>query len=454
MIIFSPKQEEAMDALASEQYQFILYGGAVGGGKTVWGLGALLIMCQIFKGSRWVVIRQDLERIRTTTIPSFRKLSASGKLRESPFEYTHPNGSQILFKGENYDNDKELLWLSGLEASGFLFEEINECQQQTLEVAFSRAGRWDSNPRPSPIVLATCNPSKGWVKELIYDRHINGTLPPTWIYIQSKVHDNPHLTQAYIDNLKNLPRYKYEVLVEGNWDLQMKVGGEFYKCFELEKHVGECIYNPQLPLHISFDENVNPYLPLGIYQIEGTHIKQIDEIAGKNPDNTIQSVCDTFRRRYKGHTSGLFIYGDATSKKDDVKLEKGYNFFVLVRDALAEFKPQLRISKSNPSVAMRAQFINKVFESEWNGLKLTIDKSCKLSILDFVMVKEMPDGSKNKEMDTDPLTKVRHQKYGHFSDLFDYLICMAFAELYNKYQYGGVGQGTRFLTGGESRNRY
>ena len=36
MIVLSPKQEEAMDAVASEQYRFILYGGAMGGGKTWW----------------------------------------------------------------------------------------------------------------------------------------------------------------------------------------------------------------------------------------------------------------------------------------------------------------------------------------------------------------------------------------------------------------------------------
>ena len=69
MIVLSPKQEEAMDAVASEQYRFILYGGAMGGGKTWWGLSALLIMCQVFPKSRWCVIREDLEKIRTTTIP-------------------------------------------------------------------------------------------------------------------------------------------------------------------------------------------------------------------------------------------------------------------------------------------------------------------------------------------------------------------------------------------------
>lgn len=437
MIELSTTQGVAMDAIASEDYSFILFGGAMGGGKTFWGLSALLLMCEIFPRSRWVVIREDLEKIRTTTIPSFGKLKARGKLRTNPYEYTHPNGSVILFKGENYSGDKELNWMRGLECNGFLFEEINECQQDSLDIAFSRAGRWECEPRPAPIILATCNPSNNWVKSVVYDRFKNQTLPPSWLYIPSKITDNPHLTDAYKENLKNMPRYRYEVLVEGNWDLQLKVGGEFYKCFELDQHVGACKYNPLLPLHISWDENVNPYLPLGIFQIDGKHIYGIDEIAGVNPLNTIKDVCNEFKRKYCGHTHGLFIYGDATSQKSDVKLERGHNFFRLIQEELASYRPSLRVTPANPSVAMRGNFINTVLESNFDGISITIDASCKRTINDFVLTKEAADGTKNKEMETNPLTKVRSQKTGHFTDLFDYFICYAFGESFAKYQRGG-----------------
>jgi len=437
MIALTNTQTYAMDAIASEQYSFVLFGGAMGGGKTFWGLSALLIMCQIFPKSRWVVIREDLEKIRTTTIPSFGKLRASGKLKTNPYEYTHPNGSVILFKGENYAGDKELNWMRGLECNGFLFEEINECQQDSLDIAFSRAGRWECTPRPAPIILATCNPSNNWVKSVVYDRHKDNILPASWLYIPSKITDNPYLTEAYKENLKNMPRYKYEVLVEGNWDLQLKVGGEFYKCFELDKHIAQCDYNPYLPLHISWDENCNPYLPLGIFQISGKSIVCIDEIAGINPLNTIKDVCNEFKRKFAGHTAGLFVYGDATSQKQDVKLERGHNFFRLIAEELRSYHPSLRVSPSNPSVAMRGNFINTVLESNFDGITVMIDPRCKKMINDFVLTKEAADGTKNKEMETNPLTKVRSQKTGHFTDLFDYFICYAFGDSFSKYQRGG-----------------
>jgi len=397
-------------------------------------------MCQIFPKSRWCVVRENSEKLRTTTIPSFKKLEPSGLVRQSPYEYYHPNGSVILFKSENYAQDKDLDWMKGLEVNGFLFEEINECQEQTFYKAFERAGSWiinDSKIQPKPIILATCNPTFGWVKTLIYDRWKADILPETWAYIPAKITDNPHLPQSYIDNLQNLPRFEYEVFVMGNWDIQLKTGGEFYKDFEVNEHVKSVSYNPSLPLHISWDDNVNPYLPCGIFQIIGNELIMIDEIKGITPYNTVKSVCAEISKRYQGHISGMFIYGDATANKEDTKLEKGYNFYRLIMEYLQHFKPTNRVMKSNPSVVMRGNFINSVFNRNVEGLTFTIGENCKTAINDFIMLKEASDGTKLKEMDTDPKTKVRYQKVGHFSDLFDYIVCSAFGAEFQSYLKGG-----------------
>lgn len=435
----TPKQSEAMDAVQSEEYNFILYGGAIRGGKSVWGLSALLILCQVFPKSRWCVIREDMEKIRTTTIPSFRKIEPSGNVKQSPYEYHHPNGSIILFKSENYSQDKDLDWMKGLEVNGFLFEEINECQEQTFYKAFERAGSWiipHAEHQPKPIILATCNPTFGWVKKIVYDKWKDGTLPLKWKYIPAKITDNPHLPQDYIDNLKNMPQYEYMVFVEGNWDIQLKRGGEFYKCFEIDKHVKHINYEPLLPLHISWDDNVNPYLPCGIFQINGKQLIMIDEITGVTPNNTVKSVCNEIIRRYQSHESGMFVYGDATANKQDTKLEHGYNFYRLILDNLEQFKPRSRVSTSNPSVVMRGNFINTIFEKNFEGISVIINENCKTAIGDFIGLKEDSSGTKLKEMATDSKTGVRFQKFGHFSDLFDYICCNAFANEFITYQRG------------------
>jgi hypothetical protein len=226
--------------------------------------------------------------------------------------------------------------------------------------------------------------------------------------------------------------------VEGDWNISIKVGGEFYKCFELDSHVTDTTYNPNLPLHISWDDNVNPYLPCGIFQIEGKEIRMIDEITGVSPGNTVKSVCNEIIRKYNGHKSGMFVYGDATANKEDTKLEKGYNFYRLIIENLRQFNPTSRVLTSNPSVVMRGNWINTIFEKNIGDVVVKIGANCKTAINDFVLLKEAADGTKLKEMETDPKTKVRYQKVGHFTDLFDYIMCSAFANEFEMYQRGNV----------------
>ncbi len=374
---------------------------------------------------------------------SFNELMAAGfsqyikSFDRNTMTVTFNNGSQVIFMAESYDSDKELNRFRGLEINGAGIDEINEIQEVTFNKIIERSGSW--NGCKSPIkILCTCNPTQGWVKERFYDKWQKGTLPQGWAYVPAKLTDNPHLNPDYVNSLKfNMPKYEYEVFVEGNWDVSLKTGGEFYKCFDLDKHIGTCKYDPLLPLHISFDENVNPYFPMGIFQIKGKQILWIDEIAAKNPNNTIRAICNEFKRRYQGHKTGLFIYGDATSQKEDVKQEKGHNLFQLILAELSEYKPQLRVSTSNPSVNMRGRFIDTILESNYAGISLLIDSQNKYAINDFINLKEAPDGTKAKTNETDPKTGVRFQKWGHFTDLFDYLICYAFNDDYARYQVGG-----------------
>lgn len=236
--------------------------------------------------------------------------------------------------------------------------------------------------------------------------------------------------------------------------MQLKQGGEFYKCFELDKHIAPMTYDPTQPLHISWDENVNPYLPCGIFQLNGKRITMIDEIAGVNPRNTIKAVCDELKRKYPTHSAGMFVYGDATAKKQDVKMQKGHNFYFLILKELEQYKPKSRVTNSNPSVAMRGNFINTVFETQLNDISIVIGENCKHTINDFINVKESADGTKNKEKETDAVSKVSYQKYGHFSDLFDYFICSAFANDFNRYQFGmKSGVATNYIDSSRAKGR-
>jgi hypothetical protein len=353
---------------------------------------------------------------------------------------TFTNGSQILFVGENYADDKELNRFKGLEVNGFLLEEMNELQEKTFYKCIERAGSHIIENNPKPIILATCNPNNNWVKTLIYDPWKSNELKPQWHYIPSKITDNPFIPIDYLESLKSMPRYEYEIFVEGNWELQQKSGAEFYKEFSLEKHVHSCLYDPSLPLWLSIDENVNPYFSCTVWQVVGKKIMQIDELCMKNPNNTITGLFLEFERRYFAHNSGIIITGDATSRKQDVKIEKGFDLFRLIQNEFKRFNPVIRVPLSNPPVYVRGQFINTILFSNFDGIEIQIGENCKKTIEDFSNTKQDADGTKFKAMVKDPLSSVRYQEHGHLTDCADYLICTIFASSFTMYQRGGRSQ--------------
>jgi hypothetical protein len=218
----------------------------------------------------------------------------------------------------------------------------------------------------------------------------------------------------------------------------VQAGGEFYKGFDMARHVKHVEYDPALPLIVSFDENVVPYQPALIGQIHGKTYRAIREITMRTPNNTIKAACDSITATYPDHTTGMFINGDATSQKEDVKLEKGYDFFRLIIQYLARYRPQRRVGKSNPSVAMRGSWLNDVFSNGTGGIGIEIDPKCIELIADLNFVKEGPDKGKVKQEGIDPHSKKRCQLRGHLSDCLDYTMTENFQGDYLLYQKGGA----------------
>ena len=68
-------------------------------------------------------------------------------------------------------------------------------------------------------LLITCNPKKNWLYSEIYKPFKENRLPAHISFIQSLVTDNPHLTDDYIENLRNTKdKAKKERLLFGNWE--------------------------------------------------------------------------------------------------------------------------------------------------------------------------------------------------------------------------------------------
>lgn len=233
-------QQRLMDAVTDGRYRYIGFGGGIRGTKTWGSLSVLIVLCRAFPGSRWAVVRADLQRLRQTTIPSFEKLRrlCSGFVSrvDGNFEAHCTNGSVILFRGENVDKDPTLERFHGYEVNGFLLEEADELQEATFHKAIERAGAWvvPTGAQPAPLILCTFNPNAQWPKRVFYDPWREGTLGAPYAFIPSTIADNPHAPESYRESLKDLPPEEYRRFVEGDWTAMQ---GRFYQSLDRRVHL-------------------------------------------------------------------------------------------------------------------------------------------------------------------------------------------------------------------------
>ena len=387
------------------------------------------------------------------------------------------NGT-VVYKGslDNYKahDGKEFAWAILDETKDTKEEAVKEVitgrlRESGMWVDASGALSRDPGGDPfNPLYIFTSPAKVPWINEWFrlddYQDEITELIYSATTYfcrkidnklavISSSYHNQANLPANFIENQKaNLHTALIDMLIYGNPFSQS--GGEFYKCFDRAKHVkdvrkvqgfddGARAYNPKLALHASFDFNVNPYMTCTIWQLQGKKVYQIDEICLPNPGNTTPAICREFIRLYQGHSAGLFIYGDPSGKQEDTRSEKGSNDFTLIMKNLAQFRPTKRVFEAAPSVTMRGNWINTIFEKGHEGIEIIIDQRCQKSIADYTYLKEASDGTKLKEKTKNPDTQVSYEKYGHCSDSNDYFLTFAFMAEFQRFQSGGPGGAPR-----------
>lgn len=215
-----------MDTLTDGESRIVGFGGGIRGTKSWGSMAALIAFCRIFPGSRWAIIRKDLQRLRDTTIPSFDKLRVRagnfvGPINQGDWTATCSNGSQLLFRGENIDKDPELLRFHGYEVNGFLNEEADELSERTLTKEMERAGTWiipGERPQPPAYILNTFNPCATWPRRLFYLPWRDGQLRKPYAFIPTTQADNPYISEAQREAWKAMPKAEYDRFVMGDWE--------------------------------------------------------------------------------------------------------------------------------------------------------------------------------------------------------------------------------------------
>ncbi len=448
----TPKQKEAKRLL--NKNRILLYGGAIRGAKSFFGCMAVISLAMLHDNSRWIMVRKDSVVLKATLLKTFKEnflekglLGYVEHFDQQNLVITFKNKSQIIFMGENYDRDKDLNRFKGLEINGAFIDEVNEMQEVTLDKIIERAGSWFHSPGCPTKVLMSCNPTQNWVKKRFYDKHKLGTLPNGVAYLQAKIFDNPHIPKDYLESLKLLPRHQYRVFVDGEWDVAMKVGNEFLRAFETDKHIKANNWDIDNLMHISIDSNVYPYIAVTVWQLvrngSGWIIRQVNELPAADPINTASKSGHHVGKWLKNidYKQRVLIYGDRSTKNRNNIDENKKSFFELFTEGIAKegFKIEDKMLSSAPPVASIADFVNAIFAGEINGLSIEIGENCKESINDYIETKTDKDGTMLKKRETDPKTKISYEPHGHLTDTLKDFIVSAFNEEYKRFLNKPIG---------------
>jgi hypothetical protein len=221
------KQQEALRLLTDNSIEEIVFGGAIGGGKTYLGANWLFFMCLGFPGTKWFIARNELGKLIESSFRTFeevcRKFGFSGYNFNANKNYIKfDNGSMInLIEVKYKPSDPMFETLGSIEFTGGWIEEGSEIHEEGYKKLMERIGRWKNEEYDiTRKIFITCNPKRNWLYERYYKPHIDGTLTHFARFLPALITDNVFLGQKYIDGvIRNYEGDKVstERLIKGNW---------------------------------------------------------------------------------------------------------------------------------------------------------------------------------------------------------------------------------------------
>lgn len=401
---FQPKQLQAQEAL--NDYKYLLYGGAAGGGKSYWlrWMGVRLLMYYFakynLKGVRGGLFCEDYPALRErhlSKIP-YEFPDWLGTLNKSEHEFRlNPEFGSGVLAFRNLDDPSKYL------SSEFAFVEVDELtknKRETFDFLNLRM-RWPGIPDTK--FLAATNPGEighGWVKKLWVSRDFEGEnfKEEDFTFVQSFYKDNKYIDPSYEEQLDSLPDQLRRAYKEGDWDI---FAGQFFTEFRRSVHVIDpflipnhwekiiCMdygfTNPSCVLWIAYDKDFDTYYVYSeIYGTNHTYKELARLIRERNGELNQVDLNRT-------DASAPFCYADPAiwAKKDSINTGAD--------EIMKEYKG-LKLFKANNDRVNGALLLRKLLNIDNAGnTKIKIFNNC------VNLIRTLPElvHDKNKVEDVD-----------------------------------------------------
>lgn len=181
--------------------KYLLFGGAMGGGKSWWLCAEAIKQAMMYSGNRLVIVRKELSVLRKTTLVTFFSICPREIIKnfnQTSMEITFINGSVLTFIDANISKDPLLQKIKGLEIGWFGIDEANEVSVEVYNLLKTRL-RWilPNKQKPQYEGRLTSNPEACWLIPTFIQSNNKDE-----VYIQSLTTDNFDENSEYVINLK------------------------------------------------------------------------------------------------------------------------------------------------------------------------------------------------------------------------------------------------------------
>ena len=279
------------------------------------------------------------------------------KINQNELSIRLINGSKISLKGaDRFDT---------LRGSGVDFLVMDEFADMKREA-------WETVLRPTlsaqkpPGQALFCGTPKGFnhFKDL-YDR--GQSEDKQWESFQFTTLEGGNVPEEEVERAKaDMDKRQYEQEYLASW---INFTGQIYFAFDRKKHIEKKDFNPDAPIHIGIDFNIDP-MSASICQIIDGKIHQFDEISiyGSNTEE----LCTEIMNRYDARK--IICYPDPAGAQRKTSANGKTDITILQQYFRVETK------RKHDPVRDRINALNTVMESADGTVRFSIDPKCMNSI--------------------------------------------------------------------------
>lgn len=412
-----------------------------------------------FSDIRAVVARKTLKSLKGSTWNTIKKVCKEWGLKEGVhYKINNLDGiltfwnDSVIIMQEMVDlpSDPNFERFGSSEFTIAFIDEVSEISERAVEVLFSRL-RWrTAETFKTARMMMSTNPCITWVRSrFVQDDEGNPiTCREGEAYVPFSVFDNPDVqfVQTYVAALNKITdKATRERLLYGNWDFVDSNIMAAYWNFDGQTHLieklSEKVYDPMKPIISGWDFNVAPYMSELEFQFnyDKKEIYIIEENLGKpeNKENNTPALAKKIKDKKisHNHIGGIVITGDPAGAARSTQTEDGVNNYTIIEQNMKNgvLRPKIKLLSKQPPLVTRLEFVNAIF-SGYDGWKVMIDLRCRKLTEDLIYQTKNADGTKCKKKVTNAKTGGKEEKYGHLSDILDYVFVQFLSDSWRRFQ--------------------